>query len=214
MWVKICGWNDPAVLQESLAISSPDAIGLNFFAKSVRAVTIPIARELRGCLPRNLAAVGVFVNHSREEIIETVQQVGLDLVQLHGDESPEFAASLVPLSIIRVYRLKEPTLSSIESDLTALRALGVRPWACLVDAWHEHEYGGTGQSAPWSVLQHWPTDWPPLILAGGLTAANVAAAIDTVRPFGVDTASGVESARGRKDPDLVRGFVEACRACP
>lgn len=214
MWVKICGWNDPAVLREALATSSPDAIGLNFFAKSVRAVTIPVARELRSCLPGNIAAVGVFVNHSREEIIETVRQVGLDLVQLHGDESLEFAASLAPLSIIRVYRLKEPNLSSIESDLAALRALGVRPWACLVDAWHQHEYGGTGQTAPWTALQNWPTDWPPLILAGGLTAANVVTAIDTVRPFGVDTASGVESAKGRKDPGLVHEFIEACRACP
>lgn len=214
MWVKICGWNDPAVLRDALANSCPDAIGLNFFAKSARAVTISSARELRGCLPNNVAAVGVFVNHSREEIIETVRQVRLDLVQLHGDEAPEFAASLAPLSIIRVYRLKEPTLSSIESDLTALRALGVRPWACLVDAWHGHEYGGTGQTAPWTALQNWPTDWPPLILAGGLTAANVATAIETVRPFGVDTASGVESAKGRKDPELVREFVEACRTCP
>lgn len=214
MWVKICGWNDAAVLQEALTKSRPDAIGLNFFAKSVRAVTLPQARELRICLPDRVAAVGVFVNHSREEIFEAARQVGLDLIQLHGDESPEFAASLAPLSIIRVYRLKEPNLAAIESDLNALKSLGVRPWACLVDAWHEHEYGGTGQTAPWTALQSWPADWPPLILAGGLTAANVASAVQTVRPFGVDTASGVESAKGRKDPDLVHEFIQHCRACP
>lgn len=214
MWVKICGWNDLAVLRESLTESRPDAIGLNFFAKSVRAVTLPQARELRICLPERVAAVGVFVNHSREEIFEAARLVGLDLIQLHGDESPEFAASLAPLSIIRVYRLKEPNLASIEADLIALKSLGVRPWACLVDAWHEHEYGGTGQTAPWTALQNWPADWPPLILAGGLTSANVAEAIQTVRPFGVDTASGVESSKGRKDPHLVREFIEQCRVAP
>lgn len=214
MWVKICGWNDPVVLQEAMQFAEPDAVGFNFFEKSVRAVTVDQAGALCDLLPPGIAAVGVFVNHSRRQILDAVHAAGLTHIQLHGDEPPEMVVSLDPWPVIRVYRLKEPSLASIEDDLQAIQNFGVQPWACLVDAWHEKEYGGTGQTAPWSVLQHWPAEWPPLILAGGLTSANVAAAIDTVRPFGVDTASGVESAKGRKDPGLVHEFIEACRACP
>lgn len=212
MWVKICGWNNPAILREALALCRPDAIGLNFFSKSARAVTVPQARILRECLPDEVAAVGVFVNHSREEIQETVEQVKLTHIQLHGDESPEFAASLAPSRIIRVYRLQEPNLSSIEADLNALRTLGCRPWACLVDAWDKNDYGGTGKVAPWAALQDWPSEWPPLILAGGLSSQNVGEAIRLVRPFGVDTASGVEVTKGCKDPRQVGEFVELCRS--
>lgn len=212
MWVKVCGWNDPAVLQQSLGVASPDAIGLNFYGKSVRSVTVPAARTMRLSLPPEIAAVGVFVNHQRDEVLDIAEAVGLTHLQLHGDESPEFAASFSPWPLIRVYRLKEPSLQSIEQDLTRLKSLGVTPWACLVDAWHDSEYGGTGQTAPWQALIHWPKDWPPLILAGGLTPANVTEAIHTVRPFGVDTASGVEIVKGQKSPDLVREFVSVCRA--
>ncbi len=212
MWVKICGWNDPEVLRESLALGLPDAIGLNFFKKSPRVVNWLKAREMRRMLPASVETVGVFVNHTPAEIRKIVTDVGLTHVQLHGDESPAIAWLLRDLSLIRVYRLKTPSLDPIKQDLAALAARRIRPWACLVDAWHATDYGGTGELAPWTALTEWKAEWPRLILAGGLTPENVAEACRIVRPFGVDTASGVESERGRKSPALVQSFLNAVRS--
>ncbi len=212
MWVKICGWNDPDPLRESLALGHPDAIGLNFFKKSPRVVNWLQARELRRLLPVSVASVGVFVNHTPTEIRKIVRDVGLTHVQLHGDESPDIVALLKEQSIIRVYRLAVPSLDPIKQDLAALAYRGVRPWACLVDAWHATEFGGTGQIAPWTALTQWKAEWPRLILAGGLTPQNVAEACRMVRPFGVDTASGVESERAKKSPQLVQDFLTAARS--
>ena len=212
MWVKICGWNDPEVLRESLALGLPDAIGLNFFKKSPRVVNWLKAREMRRMLPVSVETVGVFVNHTPAEIRKLVTDVGLTHVQLHGDESPAIAWLLRDLSIIRVYRLKTPSLDPIKQDLAALAARRIRPWACLVDAWHATDYGGTGAVAPWTILSEWKAEWPRLILAGGLTPENVAEACRIVRPFGVDTASGVESAPARKSPLLVQSFLSAARS--
>ena len=214
MWVKICGWNDPATLKSSLALGVPDAVGFNFYQKSPRAVRAPMALQLRRLLPVEVASVGVFVNHIPTQIRKTVIEVGLTHIQLHGNESPDFVALFKDLSIIRVYRLKEPSLAPIVKDLAALAHLGVRPWACLVDAWSATDYGGTGELAPWTVLTQWKAEWPRLILAGGLTPENVAEACRTVRPFGVDAASGVEIAPGQKSPDLVASFLKAARETP
>ena len=211
MWVKICGWNDPEVLRESLALGLPDAIGLNFFKKSPRVVNWLKAREMRRMLPASVETVGVFVNHTPAEIRKIVTDVGLTHVQLHGDESPAIAWLLRDLSLIRVYRLKTPSLDPIKQDLAALAARRIRPWACLVDAWHATDYGGTGAVAPWTALTEWKAEWPRLILAGGLTPDNVAEACRIVKPFGVDAASGVESERGRKSPQLVQAFLNAAR---
>jgi len=211
MWVKICGWNDPAVLKESLARGVPDAIGLNFYQKSPRSVRPPMAIQLRRQLPPTVDLVGVFVNHIPTQIRKTVIEVGLTHIQLHGNETPEFVTLFKDLKIIRVYRLTTPSLDPIKKDLLALAHLKVRPWACLVDAWDSNEYGGTGKLAPWTALTEWKAEWPRLILAGGLTPENVAEAIRTVRPFGVDAASGVESERGRKSPELVHQFIQAAR---
>ncbi len=211
MWVKICGWNDPEVLRESLALGLPDAIGLNFFKKSPRVVNWLKAREMRRMLPASVETVGVFVNHTPAEIRKLVRDVGLTHVQLHGDESPAIAWLLRDLSLIRVYRLKTPSLDPIKQDLAALASRRIRPWACLVDAWHATDYGGTGAVAPWTALTEWKAEWPRLILAGGLTPENVAEACRVVRPFGVDTASGVESTPAKKSPQLVQRFLEAAR---
>ncbi len=211
MWVKICGWNDPRLLEASLARATPDAIGLNFFPPSVRSVLVETAIDMRGMLPSSMAAVGVFVNATRDEVLRTVDRVGLTHVQLHGDESPEFVQSLGMVPVIRVYRPRAADLGSIATDLSALEQLGVRPWACLVDAYHETTYGGTGMTAPWKVLAQWSADWPPLILAGGLTPDNVSLAIQVTHPFGVDTASGCEVIKGRKDAELVTAFIEAAQ---
>lgn len=212
MWVKICGWNDPAILKESLTHGVPDAIGLNFYAKSPRLVRTPAAVQMRRLLPSTVDLVGVFVNHTPTQIRSAVIDVGLTHIQLHGNEPPAFLQHFSDLKIIRVYRLSSPSLDPIKQDLAAMAHLKVRPWACLVDAWDSKEYGGTGKVAPWTALTEWKAEWPRLILAGGLTPGNVAEAIRTVRPYGVDTASGVESAPGRKSPELVGQFLSAARS--
>lgn len=212
MWVKICGWNDPAILKESLTHGVPDAIGLNFYAKSPRLVRTPAAVQMRRLLPSTVDLVGVFVNHTPTQIRSAVIDVGLTHIQLHGNEPPAFLQHFSDLKIIRVYRLSSPSLDPIKQDLAAMAHLKVRPWACLVDAWDSKEYGGTGKVAPWTALTEWKAEWPRLILAGGLTPGNVAEAIRTVRPYGVDTASGVESAPGRKSSELVGQFLSAARS--
>ena len=212
MWVKICGWNDPEVLKQAVALGTPDAIGLNFYQKSPRAVRAPMAIHLRRQVPPSVDLVGVFVNHIPTQIRKTVIEVGLTHIQMHGNETPEFVSMFKDLKIIRVYRLATPSLDAIKQDLAALAHLKVRPWACLVDAWDSSEYGGTGKVAPWTALTDWKAEWPRLILAGGLNPENVAEAIRTVRPFGVDTASGVESEKGVKSPALVHQFLNAARS--
>lgn len=212
MWVKICGWNNVESLKQSLALSVPDAIGLNFYKKSPRSVDWVKARELRRQLPVEVSSVGVFVNHTPTEIRRIATDVGLTHIQLHGDESPDIVALLRDLEIIRVYRLKTPSLDPVKQDLAALAFRKIRPWACLVDAHHGNQYGGTGQLSPWTVLQEWKPEWPRLILAGGLTPDNIVEACRTVRPFGVDAASGVESSRGCKSPELVQQLIESARS--
>ncbi len=218
MWIKICGIRD---LPTALAIAElgADALGLNFFARSARHVTLPVAREIVAALPPSVEPVGLFVNHSVDEVVDTCMQCELATVQVHGDESPEFLAELAlrlpEVRLIRAYRVEVGRMDSLADALEATRQLGVSLHACLVDAFVDGTYGGTGHTVDWSELaqQYDEAEWPSLILAGGLNADNVAAAVRTVQPWGVDTASGVESAPGVKDLALVRRFIEnACGA--
>ena len=215
--VKICGITRP---EDALVAveAGADAIGL-VFAESPRRVTVERAAEIVRVLPPWVTAVGVFVNASAEMVAETVRQVGLGAVQLHGDESPEMVAKLMQgetcprqawawhpgVKIIKSFRVGG------EADVVAALefvAAG-RPSGCLVDARVEGSYGGTGRTAPWAVAAGAREALWPLFLGGGLRPENVAEAIRAVRPFGVDTSSGVESEPGRKDPRRVREFVKA-----
>jgi len=213
MWVKICGWRTEAMLEAALAAGArPDAIGLNFYAGSPRATTIEIARSIAGKYAGEFEPVGLFVEHSVAEVVDIARQVGLRTVQLHGEYPAEALAPLREVRVIRVYRLAENSLDAVEQDLKACREAGIVPWACLVEPKVDGAYGGTGAVGPWELLREWPRDFPPLLLAGGLTPRNVAEAIRVVRPWGVDTASGVEIERGRKDPLLVAEFVRVARS--
>ncbi|MCA8995675.1 MAG: phosphoribosylanthranilate isomerase [Planctomycetaceae bacterium] len=213
MWIKICGVRDLSVAEE-IANVGPDAIGLNFHPPSKRYVDPGLAKEIVAMLPDEIRPVGVFVNRTVSEIESICGQTGLKTVQLHGDETPEFAANLQGFDIIRAFRIGSgESLRSVAQELQAFADLGVRLIGCLVDAHVDGEYGGTGKTAPWKRLaQEWKsTTWPPLFLAGGLNPNNVAVAIQTVRPAGVDVASGVESAPGIQDPQRIRKFVESAR---
>ncbi|WP_437203152.1 phosphoribosylanthranilate isomerase [Planctomicrobium sp. SH664] len=211
MWTKICGVTS---LDQALQIAAlaPDALGLNFYPPSPRSVTPRVAREIISQLPSSVRPVGVFVNHSVDEIREICHSTGLRTVQLHGDEPIETAAQLQEFDLIRVFRITGQDFSGVAAALAEYAARQIPLLACLVDAKVDGAYGGTGHLAPWQALaEHWDPEWPPLILAGGLTPENVADGIETVRPFGVDTASGVEDRPGQKNLDAVRQFLTRAR---
>ena len=214
MFVKICGIRD---VDTALAVvlAGADAIGLNFYEKSPRVVAPAMAAEIvvriHGFAGTPVEAVGVFVNHSADEIRKICRQCKLRTVQLHGDEPPELVADLTAeYRVIRAFRVGNEGLSSPAQYLDACRRLSATPWACLVDARVTGQYGGTGQTAPWEVIarEYNAVDWPPLILAGGLGPHNVAQAIRMIGPWGVDVAGGVESSVACKDATLVRQFVQ------
>jgi len=213
-WAKLCGVRDVATAA-ALAELGPDAIGLNFYPRSARYVAPEVAAEIGRVLPAEVAAVGVFVNSGVDEILRTVDAASLAAVQLHGDEPPEAVAELKRrrdgLAVIRAWRVGEEGLADLAGYLAACETLGVQPDAILVDAKVSGAYGGTGHTAPWHRLREYRRDWPPLILAGGLTPANVAEAVAAVRPWGVDTAGGVESAPGVKDAGLAAAFLARVR---
>lgn len=219
MWVKICGIQDPdtACMIADLGAS---ALGLNFYSPSPRSIDVAQALKIKTAMSdRDTALVGLFVKHSLIEVKSVCNELDLKIVQLHGDEPPEFLAELVrsfpELKIIRAFRAKEPDLSPLTDFLTECDQCGKRPDYVLIDAYSPQAYGGTGHVAPWEMIhdQYREREWPPLILAGGLTPQNVAEAIQTVKPFGVDTASGVENAPGIKSQDMVKEFlIEAEKA--
>jgi len=220
MLVKICGIRDVDTALAAAAAGA-DAIGLNFYAQSPRVVTPAVAAEIaaqvRSAPGNAVEAVGVFVNHSAGEIRTICRSCDLTTIQLHGDESPELVAELsAEFRIVRAFRIGLEGLDSLVRYLDACARLDALPWACLVDARVEGQYGGTGHTAPWELLaRDYRTDeWPPLILAGGLRPDNVAEAIRVVHPWGVDVAGGVESAVACKDAALVRQFVQNAKASP
>ncbi|MDA1161720.1 MAG: phosphoribosylanthranilate isomerase [Planctomycetota bacterium] len=216
MWVKICGIRDVATA-EQIVSSRPDAVGLNFFAKSPRCVDRKVAAEISAIVPSEIESVGLFVNHELSDVLDTAQQCGLTMIQLHGDEPPEFLAELqagsADIRILRAFRVDDRGLSDVAEYLSECRQLGVCLAGCLIDSRVDGEYGGTGITAPWDLLadQYDVARWPRLIVAGGLHPGNLADAIRITRPFGVDVASGVESQRGVKDLTLVREFIQVAR---
>ncbi len=210
--VKVCGITgvqDARVVAEAGA----DAVGLNFYRKSPRCVILEKARQIVDALPEATVKVGLFVNAPAEEVCRTFDELGLDLIQLHGDEPPEFLTHLGGRPVMRAFRLGRCATDPMLAYLGDCRRLACEPRLVLVDACVEGVYGGTGQVADWEALKAYPFDatYPPLVLAGGLEPDNVAEAIRAVCPAAVDTASGVESSPGRKDPDAVEAFVRAAR---
>jgi phosphoribosylanthranilate isomerase len=192
--VKICGVTtaeDARVCAEAGA----DAIGLNFWPGSKRCVGVERAAEIASALPGQVSKVGVFVGAPREEIEHTVAAVGLDAIQLHGDESPEDCRGFT-VPVIKALRVND-TLGAIDEAVARYDVA----WVLLDSA-----AGGSGIAFDWRrALGVAPGR---LYLAGGLRPENVAEAVRLVRPYAVDTASGVERSPGRKDPRRVREFIE------
>jgi len=210
--VKICGIT--SVDDAQIAVrAGADAIGLNFYRRSARSIPAQKARQIANLTPGRAIKVGVFVNAEIQEVLDTFDEVRLDAIQLHGDERPEYLAALAPRPVIRAFRLREPGLADVDAYLAECRRIAALPWMILVDAFSSDAYGGTGKTIDWPRLADdcAQRDLPPLTLAGGLNAENVAEAVRVVRPAAVDVASGVEARPGRKDPDRVRRFITAAR---
>lgn len=204
--IKICGVTRPDDAA-MIAAAGGDAIGLNFYPGSPRFVSDERAAEIIAALPGGVAKVGVFVNADAATIRNKAEQLGLDWVQLHGDEPPEFISQLPGLKMIRAVRLRHQTVLTLPATGTRL------PDALLIDAFSTAGYGGTGETIAWDSIPEARSGLMglPIILAGGLTSENVAEAIQVAFPDAVDVASGVEASPGVKDAAKVRSFVAAAR---
>ena len=215
-WIKICGIRDVETARVA-AEAGAIAIGLNFYAASPRSTDPETAREIAESLPASITPIGLFVNHSLDEIEQIMQTAGLSTLQLHGDETPEDLAKIADRhpdwNIIWARRVNEESIADVEDELRECASLGVQLFACLLDPKVEGEYGGTGETLSWKlVARHYDqTENPPLVLAGGLTPDNVSEAVRNVQPWGVDVASGVEREKGVKDAEMIRGFVGNAR---
>lgn len=195
--VKICGITRP---DDALAAAraGADAVGLVFYAKSPRAVTINEAQGVARALPPFVTTVGLFVDAAPDDIREVLQSVSLDLLQFHGNEAPD-QCRMYGRPYVKAVRMRETT------DLAAVARSYHDAAGLLVDTYVEGVPGGTGRAFDWSRL---PSSLSrPLILAGGLTPDNVAEAVGRVRPWAVDVSGGVESAPGVKDAARIEAFI-------
>jgi phosphoribosylanthranilate isomerase len=196
---KICGITR---IEDALAAAEAgaDAIGLVFYAKSPRAVTAAQAREIVAALPPFVTTVGLFVNASRCELDEILQVVPLDLLQFHGDETPADCEGY-HRPWIKALRVRPG------DDLEAACKLYHGARGILLDTFVAGVPGGTGEAFDWSLVPSHLSK--PIILAGGLSAANVGEAIARVKPYAVDVSGGVEASKGIKDHDRIAAFMAA-----
>ena len=177
-------------------------LGFNFYARSPRCVSPAEARKIIEHLPEGVSCVGVFVNERAPADVERIaREAGLGAVQLHGDETPEYCQSLRGLTTIKALR--------VGADYTPETAAAYHTDAVLLDAYVAGERGGTGHTFDWALATLTRERVPQLFLAGGLNPDNAASAVAAVRPYAVDVCSGVETAPGRKSPELMRRFVKA-----
>ena len=196
--VKICGITRPEQARMA-ARAGADAIGLMFYGPSPRYVTRARAQAVCAALPPLVSIVGVFVNPEPHEVEAAIEDLPVDLLQFHGEESPELCAK-AGMPYMKAVRVRT------RDDIVEAAACYTDARALLLDAHHDALWGGTGRQFDWSVV---PDDvGRPIVLAGGLTPENVARAVRLVRPFAVDVSGGVESAPGQKDAQSMERFMK------
>ena len=200
--VKICGITN---LEDAATAVELGASALGFiFAPSPRQITPHAAREIIRALPPFVKTVGVFVNEAPASIRKVINDCGLDLVQLHGDESAALCDELMPYTI-KALRVKN------ESSLQTAQTYNGNVRALLLDNYSKEKAGGTGKTFDWELAIKIKKQGTPIIMSGGLAPANIVAAIHTVRPYAVDVNSGVEERPGKKNPTLIRDLMENVR---
>ena len=199
--VKVCGMTS---LKDALVAveEGADAVGFIFYKKSPRSVTMKTVREIVLELPPFVDTVGVFVDETAEQINKIADYCNLDIIQLHGDESPTFCKK-IRRRVIKAFRV---------IDMQSVKKLsGFQVSGFLLDTFSENLHGGTGKVFDWNLALP-AKKFGPVIMAGGLTPNNVQQAIRQVRPYGVDVCSGVESEPGIKDHKKIRAFLKNAKA--
>lgn len=201
--IKVCGITDLEDAKLAIGLGA-HAIGF-VFARSPRQVSPEIARNITNKLPPFVQTVGVFVDEEMSKVRETIQFCSLDLVQLHGNESAQDCYQLMPRAL-KAIRVKDRSSLSVVSQYHA----SVR--AILLDTYSETLAGGTGRTFDWSIAVEAKRFGIPIVLSGGLNIENITAALDKVRPFAVDVGSGLEKRPGKKDPELLKEFIDKVRS--
>jgi phosphoribosylanthranilate isomerase len=199
--VKICGITN---LEDALmaAEAGADALGFVFFQGSPRYISPEQAAAIVRRLPPFVQTVGLFVNEELATVNLVADRCGLDVIQLHGEETSDYC-SAVKRRVIKAFRVKN---AAVLDDMANYRVAG-----CLLDAWSPAAHGGTGTTFNWEIATRAVAFSNSIILAGGLTPENVARAISAVKPYAVDVSSGVESSPGKKDAGLVNRFIRSCK---
>jgi len=195
--IKICGITRPEDARAAAELGA-DAIGLVFYAPSPRSVGAEQARAIVAALPPFVTAVGLFVDPAQDQVEAVLRRCPLGLLQFHGDEAAGFCGGF-GLPYIKAARVRA------DADLVQYLSpyQGAQGW--LLDAYHERLYGGSGETFDWKLIPRQLAR--PVILSGGLTPDNVAAAVRQVRPWAVDVSSGVEAAKGIKDAAKIAAFI-------
>ena len=202
MEIKICGITNMEDAVMAFAYGA-DALGFIFYEKSPRYVSPETAMSIIQNLPDEISKVGVFVNHDIHAVREIYEFCGLDMIQLHGDESPDYCREFPQSILIKAISPRN------EEDLGIVKRYGVK--AVIVDARESGLYGGTGKKSNWELAAKLK-EIHLLVLSGGLNAGNILQAIRTVSPHAVDVNSGVELSPGKKDPKKVQSMIEAVHA--
>ncbi len=202
--IKICGITNPI---DALHVvdAGADALGFVFYKKSLRHVSSNVVKSIVANLPPFVLPIGVFVNEEAQVVRHIMDECGLALAQIHGDETADYCESL-GRPVIRGIRLRDRhTLMAMAEYKGRARVRGF-----VIDAFSESSYGGTGKTADWTLAKEAARSFS-FLLAGGLTPDNVQEAIQQVQPYGVDVSSGVEASPGKKDPAKVQAFIQAVK---
>lgn len=200
--IKICGITNKIDALNAAALGV-DMLGFVFYKKSKRYVEPRTVEDIVNELPPSIGKVGVFVDEEKDKVLSAAEDAGLNMLQFHGNETPEYCNYFKNrFKIIKAFRLKE------KSDLNKVNEYDADFY--LFDTYKMDSVGGTGETFDWKILKDFEV-LKPLILSGGLNAGNVAQAIKEIVPYGVDVSTGVEKAPGKKDLELMKKFVENVR---
>ena len=200
--VKICGITS---VEDAVAAveAGADALGFMFYERSPRKISLNTASEIKNALGPFVVKVGVFAD-ATENVVRSAMLSGLNALQFHGNEPPDFVKRFSPITTIKAFRVQNA------ASLAQLPLYNTSSW--LLDSYTPAQLGGTGTTFNWDLALQARKLGRPIILAGGLTPDNVADAVRKVRPYAVDVSSGVEFAPGKKDPAKVAAFIQAAKS--